>query len=97
MRFNLPLKALAPFKKPGINENQSCIPFAFKDYLQLVDYTGRIIRNDKRGFIPNPIPAILERVDADPRQWIENSTRFEQYFYQRFGRKTPACNTSQIL
>jgi hypothetical protein len=94
IQFNLPLKSLAPFKETDTGEEQQGIPFAFKDYLQLMDYTGKLIRDDKRGFISGHLPPILERIQFDPKQWIESSTQFEQHFYQRFGRKTPACNTS---
>jgi REP element-mobilizing transposase RayT len=94
MHFNFPLKALAPFKETDTDEDHPGIPIAFKDYLQLVDYTGRMIRDDKRRFIPGHLPPILERIQFDPKQWIESSTQFEQHFYQRFGRKTLAGNTS---
>jgi len=94
IHFNLPLKALAPFKETDTAEDQKGIPFAFKDYVQLVDYTRKMIRNDNRGFIPDHFPPILKRIQFDPKQWIECSTQFEQHFYQRFGRKTPTCNTS---
>jgi len=30
----------------------AAIPFAFDDYLELVDTTGRVIREDKKGYIP---------------------------------------------
>jgi len=94
MHFNLPLKALAPFKETDTNENHPGIPFAFKDYLQLVDYTGRMIRDNKRGFIPGHLPPILERNQFDLKQWIESSTQFEQHFYQRLGKEKLAGNTS---
>lgn len=35
------------------------LPFRFKDYLELVDWTGRIVREDKSGSIPadNTLPS----------------------------------------
>ena len=33
-------------------EKTSCISSSLKDYLALVDETGRIIRDDKRGAVP---------------------------------------------
>jgi hypothetical protein len=39
-----------PFDATG--RMATAIPFAFDDYLELVDATGRVIREDKRGFIP---------------------------------------------
>ncbi len=45
------------------------IPYSFKDYLQLVDWTGRAIRNDKRGHIDARLPPIITRLNIDPRAW----------------------------
>jgi hypothetical protein len=47
------------------------IPFSFNDYLQLVDWTGRSIRKDKRGAIDNSLPPILQRLNIDKDAWIE--------------------------
>lgn len=44
-----PLKPLAEFDGSTHLATQSGIPFHFSDYLQLIDWTGRAIRNDKRG------------------------------------------------
>ena len=49
--FELPLKPLLHFEGGIRNELQTGIPFAYEDYLQLVDWTGRIVRDDKRGSI----------------------------------------------
>lgn len=53
------------------------IPFRFSDYLQLVDWSGRIIRDDKRGFIPENIPPILQRFNREPRNWLYLMQHFE--------------------
>ena len=39
------------------------IPFKADDYIELVDWTGRIIRSDKRGAIPEHLPPILKPVE----------------------------------
>jgi hypothetical protein len=49
----VPLKSLLPFDGGTTQEVQAGIPFGFKDYLVLVDWTGRAIRDDKWGYIPN--------------------------------------------
>ena len=38
------------------------LPFRLVDYLELVDWTGRQIREDKRGPIDSDLPCILERL-----------------------------------
>ena len=53
------------------------LPFALKDYLELVDWTGRIIRADKRGSIPAETPPILARLAIEPKHWLFLTTQFE--------------------
>lgn len=45
-------------------------PISLDDYLDLVDATGRIIRNDKRGHIPAHLLPILQRLDLDVQSWL---------------------------
>jgi len=58
----------------------AAIPFAFDDYLELGDTTGRVIREDKRGCIPGETPQILERLHIDPGQLIATTARMLQQF-----------------
>jgi hypothetical protein len=52
-----------------------------KDYLTLVDATGRIRRQDKRGFIPKTYLSILRRFAIDADECIINTQKFEALFY----------------
>lgn len=56
------------------------LPFHLNDYLNLVDWTGRAIREDKRGAISNDLPPILERLNIDSGHWLFLSTKFESCF-----------------
>ena len=56
------------------------ILFNLVDYLQLVDWTGRQIREDKNGAIPSNSAAILERLSISPEHWIYLCTNFESHF-----------------
>ena len=56
------------------------LPFKLTDYLELVDWTGRIIREDKKGHISNNIPSILERLNIDTKHWQYLTTQFESDF-----------------
>jgi len=61
------------------------LPFSLKDYIELVDWTGRIIRQDKRGAIHSSTPPILERLTLSTEAWLILSTQFEQQFKQWAG------------
>ena len=56
--------SLRPFAESECNG----IPFKLKDYLELVDWGGREIKRNKRGYIPASAPPILTRLrmDASP-------------------------------
>jgi len=46
------------------------LPFQLTDYLELVDWTGRILREDKRGAIPENTPPILNRLNIESKHWL---------------------------
>ena len=91
--FRSSLKPLMPFENLEGRDHQAGIPFNFKDYLALVDWTGRIIRSDKRGHIDEASPSILSRLQVTPEQWCINTTRFEAIHPGRFNRQTPQLDT----
>ena len=76
------------------NQNSQALPFNLIDYLELVDWTGRIIREDKRGYIKQNTPPILERLDVDNNDWLINSSQFEKVFNTRFNRQRNKVNSS---
>ncbi|MGL6159899.1 hypothetical protein [Microbulbifer sp.] len=61
------------------------IPLRLEDYLALVDWTGRTLREDKRGAISDRLPPILERLQIDPRNWLYLSRNFESRFRSLVG------------
>lgn len=50
-------------------QGRPTIPFNLDDYLQLVDWTGRAVLDDKRGHIDASLPPIMRRLNIDPRAW----------------------------
>ena len=61
------------------------IAFLLKDYLELADWTGRIVREDKRGFINSSTPAILEKLQLDEDTWMETVQGFSKGFHSFVG------------
>ncbi|MCL1477825.1 MAG: transposase [Marinobacter sp.] len=84
--FSVPLKPLLGFEGMIRNGFQRGILFSFEDYLELVDCTGRISRNDKRGAIAKTALPILQRLNLDPGRWCERATQFETT-YQQYRRR----------
>ena len=66
-------------------KTESGLPFHFSDYLELVDWTGRAIREDKRGYIPADVPPILTRLGVEAESWIETVRHFRRHFYDFVG------------
>ena len=54
-------ECLAPFREQSDNG----IPFDLKDYLELMDWSGREIKSHKRGYIPADTPPILRRLKME--------------------------------
>ncbi|MCP4094809.1 MAG: transposase, partial [Planctomycetaceae bacterium] len=91
--FNTPLKPLLHFEGAVTNQSPPGMPFDFQDYLELVDWTGRMIRSDKRGFIDGDLPPILARLQVSPEQWKINATQFEAIHDRQFNRLIPSIDT----
>jgi len=45
------------------------VPYLYREYLELIDWSGRVIREDKRGAIDDRLPSILVRLGIDGEQW----------------------------
>ena len=61
------------------------LPFALDDYLELVEWTGRIVMDSKRGMINANKPPILQRLELQSAAWKTLTTQFEQQFKQWVG------------
>jgi len=68
------------------------IPFHLVDYLELVDWTGRAVLHNKKGFISQDIPKIIQRLNMTPEHWIEVSTHFESRFKGLVGASSALKN-----
>ncbi|ABG40410.1 conserved hypothetical protein [Paraglaciecola sp. T6c] len=72
--------ALMPFVGNPREEMPKGIAYSLKDYCELVDTTGRCIREDKAGHIDNTHSPILQRLGLDAAQWLTLTTEFEKHF-----------------
>ena len=90
---------LFPFIGYERQDQPEGLPFKLEDYLELIDLTGRIIREDKRGSIDASLAPILQRINLTSVQWLEVSTEFEKRFGSAVGSEmllTEYCEHTHI-
>ena len=80
-------KTLHPFVGNPRKEMPQGLPFKLKEYLQLVDETGRIVRHDKRGSISEVQSPILQRLGVSSENWLALSCEFEHHFKGAVGKE----------
>ena len=69
-------KTLFPFAGSPRQPMPEGLPFKLEEYLELRDWTGRILREDKRGAIHEQTPPILKRLNIDPENWVYSTQHF---------------------
>ena len=79
-------KTLFPFVGNPREPMPQGLPFKLSDYLELLDWTGRIIREDKRGAIKTNTPKILSRLNIETKNWLHSAQHFERSFKQLAGK-----------
>jgi REP element-mobilizing transposase RayT len=79
-RKHLQPQSLMPFVGNPRQHMPKGIAFSLKDYCELVDTTGRCIRDDKAGHIDHQHSPILTRLGLDAEQWLILTTEFEKHF-----------------
>lgn len=86
-----PMKSLLlPFAGDSHRSNNpEHIPYNIIEYIQLVDWTGRQIRNGKPGYIKDNIPPIFERLQINTSAWLHNCQHLEKTYHRVIG--SSAC------
>jgi hypothetical protein len=56
------------------------LPLSLGEYLELLDWTGRQLRGDKRGSIPSHLSPILQRIGLDAPDWCDLVKEFGRTF-----------------
>lgn len=77
----VPLRAL----QSEAYASAAAIPFKLRDYLELVDWTGRSVRAEK-GAIDERLPSILVRLDVDEQAWRQTMRPRGNVFGRAMGR-----------
>lgn len=61
------------------------LPFNLYEYLELVDWTGRCVRADKRGAIPTNVLLIMTRLNINQKDWLTVVKDFNRHFISAAG------------
>lgn len=69
-------KSLLPFAANSRQPMPVGLALNLIDYTELVDWTVRVICDDKHGFIPETATPILQRLGISAEHWVELSTHF---------------------
>ena len=65
--------------------NKGCLAMPFAEYLQILDWTGRTWRSDKRCAIPDGLAPILERLALTDESWMNLVRDFRRKFRRAAG------------
>jgi len=76
---------LMPFLDGKGLVSETCIHMHLIDYIELVEWSGRQIRPDKRGAISDTAPPILARLGIEQGNWLQNCQKLEDEFRQVIG------------
>jgi len=75
------------------------IPYLYKDYLELVDWTGRAIRDDKKGYIMDSEPKIIDKLGFTRDIWLQSVRQFSEHSYSHIGTEeqlNAVCKESNL-
>jgi len=65
--------------------NKGFLSMKLQQYLELLDWTGRQVRGNKRGAIPSELAPILDRLGIAGDAWVETVTNFGRWFHRAVG------------
>ncbi len=86
---------LAPIQDTG--GRRGFLSISLEEYLTVLDETGRIIRNDKRGAIPNNLEPILTRIGIRSKGWTALVQDLEKAFSCHVGNENSIRQTAASI
>jgi len=99
-RLRIQKSGLIPFWNPHLPEHKqspSAIPAYFEDYLNLLDWTGRLLRSNKRGMIDDALPPILERLGLVGERWIKMMNPQVPWFPKAVGTRSDTIEYAKSI
>ncbi|MDH5183336.1 MAG: transposase [Gammaproteobacteria bacterium] len=82
-----PPPELMPLVQQHRDPHQHSIGFTLTDYIELVDWVGRQIRENKRGYIESGEPPVLQRLGIDSYEFVEHMKgKHKEHYPKLMGR-----------
>ncbi|KAA3641866.1 MAG: hypothetical protein DWP95_05960 [Proteobacteria bacterium] len=69
----------------GFGQGENNLPYYLSSYLDLLDQTGRIIRDETHGFIPVKMTSILTDLNLNPNSWLDELKAFKSFGFSAVG------------
>jgi REP element-mobilizing transposase RayT len=88
---------LMPFIGGEHQDKTTGLTFSLPDYLELTDWAGRAIREDKAGAIPPELAPILERLNIDPDAWLDGVKNYGKNHNTVIGTREKIRQFSQAI
>ncbi len=73
------------------------LPYTRADYFELVDVTGRLIREGKKGFIQGGEPPILSKMGIDNTQWITHVKNYGRLYCSATGSEQTLREHAKVM
>jgi putative transposase len=68
-----------------LGSTRGSIAITYREYLKLVDWTGRCVRSGKLGRIPATCAPILDRMQLSKKQWTREIECYGTWYYRAVG------------
>ena len=69
----------------GFGKAENDLPFYLSSYIDLVNETGRCLRNDKRGFISSKTAKVIDEIGINPDDWLDELKGFKSIGFSAVG------------
>lgn len=92
---DLPQAGLKSFDGSSHTDIAVALPFTLEDYFDLVDSTGRMLREDKRGSISPASVKLLHRLNINPDEWVNHIENFGLTYANGVGSRAKLIQFSQ--
>ena len=78
---------LVQFVDIPVNSGRAAFTLSSVEYFALLEWTGRCIRADKRGFIASGTPPSRKLIRQDARRWVREIKHYGRWYFRAVGAR----------